>query len=168
MTRFIALDPGHPTVYGAEFVNRVCVRLLDFSIGSAMTHRGEYTSAVIEQPSAMNTPNTVAMAKVLWTGCSVANQLSELVHEFDPMVWKGGLKKPIHHGRVWEWMTPAERSLFPANTATVISKARTRLAETGKVTNYSHEWHNHLDAVGIGMFFLLRIKRGGVKGPTNV
>ena len=166
--KFIALDPGKHIVYGAKFVDNQCVQFYEFPREIPAYARSSYPLAVVEKPSILNTPNSADMTEVLWSGAIVASALSEIVATLDPIVWKGSVKKPIHHGRVWECMTPAERALFPANTHDVIVEARKRLAQRGKVVNYNHKWHNHLDALSLGAFYVGRIKRGGEKGPTNV
>lgn len=166
---FIALDPGKKIVYGARFVGLECVALVEYDPRDIPHHlRTTYSVAVVEKPSIMNTPNAVDMAEVLWAGASVANALSGFVHAIDPIVWKGSVKKPVHHGRVWECMTPKERALFPANTHSVMVEAKKQCALSGKVVKYNHKWHNHLDALALGMFYLLRIKRGGEPGVTHV
>ena len=165
----IALDPGKNLVYGAYFRgDGICQSLHVFTKSDAHSSRDAFGVVVVEKPSILNVPNTADMAEVLWTGALVAASLSSDIKDYSPAVWKGVLKKPIHHGRVWEWMTASERALFPLNTSEVISRARMQIAEKGKVSSYSHSWHNHLDALALGMFALGRIKRGGLKGSTNV
>jgi len=166
--KFIALDPGKQLVYGAQFRNNICVSLHEYPREVAAHARSTFPLAVVEKPNILNVPNTSDMAEVLWSGAVVASALSEHVSTLEPSVWKGILKKPIHHGRVWEWMTPAERDLFPPDAAERIQKARSYYAAEGRVIAYSPKWHNHLDALALGMFYLGRILRGGVKGPTNV
>lgn len=165
---FIALDPGKKIVYGARFVGLECVALIEYDPRNITPgDRSTYSIAVVEKPSIMNTPNTADMFEVLWSGAIVASALSGCVHAIDPIVWKGSVKKPIHHGRVWGCMTVKERALFPENTLSVIVEAQKRYAQLGKVVKYNHKWHNHLDALALGMFYLQRIKRGGERGPAN-
>jgi hypothetical protein len=166
--KIIALDPGKLQVYGAIFKDNQCAQLVVFNRNVPAHARSSYHSSVVEKPNIMNVPNTVDMVEALWSGAIVASALSEHVVDVEPAVWKGTIKKPIHHGRVWEWMTPFERALFPPDASETISRARLKLAETGKISGYSQKWHNHLDALAIGMFYLGRIKRGGLKGHTNV
>jgi hypothetical protein len=82
--------------------------------------------------------------------------------------WKGQVKKPIHHMRLWSVLTPGERATLAAAigmTEAAIEKkiadACKRLALTGKVTGYSWTAHNLFDAVGIGLW---RSRRVGVAG----
>lgn len=97
-----------------------------------------------------------------------------------PMNWKGQLKKPHHHLKVWEALTPAEREAFAACadrhierkqkadravplTAFIEAKIKNAcfmLARTGKVVRYSWGAHNLLDAVGLGLRYLGRIHGG--------
>ncbi len=72
--------------------------------------------------------------------------------------WKGQVKKPIHHGRLWEIMTNEERALFPPGTLQAIEKG-----EAGG--SYKGETHNLLDAAGLLFYAGGRIVRGG--GPRR-
>lgn len=164
MSYFIALDPGDPIVYGAEFENGVCVKLREFGRTVDWKDRTTYKQAIVEKPSALDSPNVADMVEVLWSGAIVASALSSVVVAYTVPKWKGSVKKPIHHYRVWPNLLPEEKTLFPVNALDVINKACAHIAQTGKVKGYSQEWHNHLDAIALGMFHLGRIKRGGEKG----
>jgi hypothetical protein len=85
-----------------------------------------------------------------------------------PRVWKGQIKKPQHHRRIWSVLAPAERAAFArdceyseADIERKIEEACQRLAVTRKVTGYAWAAHNLFDAVGIGLW---RLKRVGVAG----
>jgi hypothetical protein len=170
MKTFIALDPGKHVVYGARFVDNICVSLHEFDpLFIPAGGRSAYPIAVVEKPNInTETPNWQSVLDVGWSGALVAGALGVSVTSFEPSVWKGSIKKPMHHGRVWMMMTYAERKLFPDNARIVIDTARQRIATFGKVTGYSQKWHNHLDALALGLFYLGRIKRGGIKGQTHV
>lgn len=161
----IALDPGDPVVYGAVFDRGVCVKLREFTRAVMPIDRTKYSQAVCEEPSILGAPNAADMVQVLISGSVVASALSCNVVFYPVPTWKGSLKKPIHHYRVWPHMTKEEQAFFPKNTLDVINKACAKIAQTGKA-NYEPEWHNHLDALALGMFHLGRIKRGGEKGMT--
>jgi hypothetical protein len=82
--------------------------------------------------------------------------------------WKGQVKKPIHHMRLWSVLTVEEREILALAIGMTevqiekkIDEACKRLAITGKVTGYAWSAHNLLDAVGIGLWDL---KRVGVAG----
>lgn len=82
--------------------------------------------------------------------------------------WKGGLKKPIHHRRVWSVLTGREKSVFAIGAGLEVSFVTNKieiacksLARTGKVTRYSWEAHNLLDAVGLGLWHLKRVGLAG-------
>lgn len=162
----IALDPGDPVVYGAVFDRGVCVKLREFTREVMPIDRTKYAQAVCEEPSILGAPNAADMVQVLISGAIVASALSCTVILHSVPKWKGSIAKPVHHYRVWEHLTKAEREFFPANALEVINKACAKYAQTGKVTGYSQKWHNHLDALALGMFHLGRIKRGGEKGTT--
>jgi len=56
---------------------------------------------------------------------------------YNPTQWKGNLPKAVHHRRLLKALTEAEAPLWPAG-------------------------HDARDAVGIGLFHLGRVKRGGI------
>jgi hypothetical protein len=91
---------------------------------------------------------------------------------YEPVQWKGGVKKPPHHLRCWEVLGPHERALFNAlrnargKVSRISVEARIRaavakLAKSRKVKGYSFEAHNLLDAMALGLFFLKRTEKGG-------
>jgi len=63
---------------------------------------------------------------------------------YNPTQWKGSLNKTVHHRRCRDVLTPAERLLWDTLS------------------------HDARDAVGIGLFDLKRIKRGGLPGRRSV
>ena len=80
--------------------------------------------------------------------------------------WKGQVKKPIHHGRVWRVLTDAERQTVaeccgstPSAIEQRIQKACHLLAVTGEVKSYSWKGHNLLDAVGLNLEHTGRLRR---------
>lgn len=80
------------------------------------------------------------------------------VTRYKPSAWKGQQKKPPHHRKIWAAMFDSERELIAniarrsvADCADYIDEACERLARTGKVTGYSWEAHNWLDALGLGL-----------------
>ncbi len=75
--------------------------------------------------------------------------------------WKGGVKKPPHHLRTWDKLTPTERKLFAKTDYQRIWDAVKRLGKTGKVTRYSWAAHNLWDATALGMYHLERAPKGG-------
>ena len=87
-----------------------------------------------------------------------------------PLDWKGQVKKPIHHQRIWRVLDERERDLV-AEAALMSTKAIEAkiyracdtLAKTGAVRRYSWKAHNLLDAVGIGLWDLRRTGKGGAK-----
>ena len=166
---FIALDPGKENVWGAKFVGTECTQIKIFDPEKIeLWERNAWPLVVVEKPSILNVPNTADMAEVLWSGAIVASALSDRIIAYSPSSWKGNMKKPVHHKRVIECMTADELSLLPEEVPVLVDQACRRLADTGRVTKYNHFWHNYLDAIGIGMYHLRRIRRGGTKGPTNV
>lgn len=73
-----------------------------------------------------------------------------------PQDWKGQVKKPISHHRIWRELTLAERERAAAGIgmpaaaieAKILEACQT-LARTGEVKKYSWAAHNVLDGIGI-------------------
>jgi hypothetical protein len=90
-----------------------------------------------------------------------------------PSEWKGSIKKPLHHWKVWSVLRLAERRRFaegaaqygrtktPADIEAKIRDACLRLKLTGEVSGYSWAAHNLLDAAGLFLFKRGRIGRAG-------
>jgi len=90
-----------------------------------------------------------------------------------PSEWKGSVKKPLHHWRVWQTLRLAERQRFaegaarygrtktPADIEAKIKAACLRLKLTGEVSGYSWQAHNLLDAAGLFLFKRGRLGRAG-------
>lgn len=75
--------------------------------------------------------------------------------------WIGGVGKPVLHRRIWRVLDASERRVFPAGTADDIERASEIFARTKKITK--HKSFNTLDAAGVGLRDLGRIKKGGAK-----
>ncbi len=97
-----------------------------------------------------------------------------------PREWKGQIDKPPHHMRIWSVLSRSEREAFARSADPYIKRTKAEkarpleefiahkigdaceaLARTGKVTGYSWQAHNLLDAVGLGLWHLKRTGRGG-------
>jgi hypothetical protein len=175
MSMLLAIDAGQARVYGASFettISNLCVRLLSFAPPTPeravlLQQPGDFEPpdvVAIEKPIITpNTPNWKAVTDCAWSGALVAGAFECPVHAYEPSQWKASVCKPLHHRRIWRVMMPSERALFTAETESVINRACAHYAATGKVKNYSHDWHNWLDAVGVGLFHLGRTGRGGAK-----
>src|SRR5688572_24333398 len=106
-----------------------------------------------------------------WTGAAVAYSLAAggPVTAYTPSAWKGSLQKPVHHHRIWQVLTPAERAVFPEGTEARIAEA----CRKGGLDNWrkpgaeyygkakGSEVHNSLDAVGLGLHHLGRYSEVG-------
>lgn len=69
-----------------------------------------------------------------------------------PAAWKGQLSKPICHHRIWMALTEAERRLLPTDTVKRIDVGL-------RGGPYEWEYHNHLDAIGIGLVAVGRVSK---------
>lgn len=157
----ISIDPGKSWVYVALWNAGVLCKTLRWD-PLDLTQYERAPRIVIEKPNInKNTPNWQSVLDVAWSGALVAGRCGGNVQHYEPSQWKGSVVKPIHHGRVWAAMTQAERFLFPAEVPDIIQRAKETYARTGQVRKYDHDWHNNLDAVGLGLFALGRLGRGG-------
>jgi hypothetical protein len=100
-----------------------------------------------------------------WNVGRVAEALAHgaQVVEYTSDDWIGGVTKPVLHGRIWNALTPAERQLFPADTAEKLHEAKLRKATNPKARPFEHHSYNTLDAVGVLFIDLGRIGKGGTK-----
>ncbi len=174
MSLLYSVDPGNAAVKG-----RVCYvaawdarELTDVAALTWQQIQGWSLNAVgvvvIEKPQQDGRSRKVPpgiLIDLAWNGALVAAALrpSELVC-LTPNDWKGQTSKPVHHLRIWRVLSPLERKCFPADTEERIRKgAEATARNAGKLTSYSFGAHNLLDAVGLGLFYLKRIGKGGIK-----
>lgn len=172
MSVLLSIDAGQHRVYGAVFLDDgKCARLISFApptpekaIALEQVTACYPNHVAIEKPIITpRTPNWKSVTDCAWSGALVAGYFGCPVSAYEPSQWKASVCKPLHHRRLWREMSGSEQQLFPPFTFEVIEKACDVYARTGKVTKYSHEWHNWLDAVGVGLFHLGRTGRGGAK-----
>jgi hypothetical protein len=132
-------------------------------VSSVLVERPEYQGA---RSDASRTQDLIALA---WAGARAAYELAGesgcLVREVTPHEWKGSVPKPVHHVRLWAVLAPAERALFPADTAERISKAADKCALKPGAPGASYygrgkgsEVHNLLDAAALLMWYFGRLK----------
>lgn len=95
-------------------------------------------------------------------GWEAANRVCRRVK---PSAWNGAQKKPITHRKVWRALNGLERGQVARSIGmselaieNKIVEACDRLGRTGKVTRYSWQAHNLLDAVGIGLWVAGRLR----------
>lgn len=112
-------------------------------------------SVAIEKPQFDGRPAT-ALIDLAWAGALFAGSFGVPVRAFEPREWKKSVPKPIHHGRIWDALTNQEIDLLPDDTLGRLHAARAKLAKRpGKPGAYYYgnwEWHNILDAIGIGLY----------------
>lgn len=154
-----AVDPGVQGSALAHFESSLLVSVATGVLPSKSTR------LVIEKPTIYpgdrrTDPNDlIDLAVVVGRWLQLAEQSITVL----PRVWKGTTPKPISHRRIWRTLDAHERDAVARcvgmSTHAIdrkIEAACLRLASTGKVTGYSWEAHNALDAVGIGLFELGR------------
>ncbi len=170
-----AIDPGNAAAAG-----RVCY-VAHFDAGELMRvltmtwRQAQQVSlddapdvVVIEKPQQDGRSSRVpprVLIDLAWNGALVAASLQPAsIVEYTPNDWKGQAKKPAHHLKLWRVLSPAERLCFPPGTEERIKKgAEATARNAGKLTSYSFEAHNLLDAAALGCFHLKRIGKGGAK-----
>jgi len=158
----IAADPGKNKVYGAQGRNGKLVELHTFDPEKQNDFVARCDLFVLERMNInRNTPNWQSVLDAERAGQRVAGRHRCHVVEHTAAQWKGFVKKPVHHLRLWHVMTDEERALFPAHTFNTIQLACENIARTGLVVGYSFETHNHLDAAALLMFEYRRLGRGG-------
>lgn len=104
------------------------------------------------------------------------------VVRYQPRQWKGSTPKPVHHARMWEALTDAERHVIGgAMTASAIWAACERGARARWRKHHNHHYsdrelptvdgtkitHDLLDAVALGLYDLGRMRASSAKGQTK-
>jgi hypothetical protein len=148
----IAIDPGENTG-GAYFVDGALVwcDLLSLFDGSHRSVTADRLAIEVPfaRPSDFQGQSAAVVAKRMNDLFSVNISAGQWIRSVSaphtrrlkPHEWKGGLSKERHHPRILEALAPHELALIP------------KLAE--------YKLHNVIDAIGIGLFDLGRMSRGG-------
>jgi len=159
--KIVACDPGVKESAFAHFEGRRLVKC--YSAKSVKIRAADF--ALIEMPrvypgNGKGDPNHLvdlaAVAGGVQKELEMKGARAEYVH---PQKWKGHLKKPPHHARVWLQMSDQDREILaraagytPREVKEKIHAACMRLAHSGRVSGYSWKAHNLLDAVGLGLY----------------
>jgi hypothetical protein len=182
MTIIYAVDPGarktkNRASYLATFDAGELVQAAPITFEAARNGLLDQPDVLVaEKPQQDGRSGTVppgTLIKLSWYGALTIGALRPLQFvEYEPDDWKGQVDKPTHHRRIWKELTPLERKCFPDDTEERINKGALATAKAGgKLTNYSFEAHNLLDAAGLGLFHLKRLGVGGVsvtrRGPVK-
>lgn len=147
----VSIDPGECTG-GAYFVDGVLIwagvlSLLDGSHTAMHADRLAIEVMYIRPPDLQGKPEIVAkrlndlLSVNIHVGQWIRSVNAAHTRRLPPHAWKGGLSKERHQPRITEALSDAERALLP------------RLSDT--------KLHNVIDAIGIGLFDLGRMTRGG-------
>ncbi len=174
MTTLVSLDGGNRKAndracYAATFRGGQLVGVDPCTLDLARTWgRDDPPDAVaVERPAfdgrIMRGVPPATIIDLAWNVARVAYTLAAgaPVHEYTPAEWIGTAPKPVLQLRIWRALTPAERKCFPESTAADLERAAEHYARTRKVLQ--HAAFNTLDAAGVGLFHLGRIKKGGAK-----
>lgn len=143
------------------------------SLSRGDIHAHQMDRVVVEEPQQDERTRGIppdVIAKLAWEGGTLgAMYAGHFGCEFfgrTPTAWKGGLQKPVHHGRLWDVLSDAERALLGGG-ATLheieAAKERGALARWKRpgVEYYRSGWtmHNLLDAAALGATELGRLIR---------
>jgi len=139
-----SIDPGVQRCYVACWDASLLVKLVDV-LPEAQTIVAEKPQIY---PGIPRTPPNDLVTLALMLGRFTGNIKVEYVL---PHTWKGQIKKPVSHNRIWDTLFTAERKILPPLTYERIQQG----LEGGA---YKWEGHNFLDAVGIGLWKLGRLR----------
>ncbi len=174
-----AVDPGTKVCAVALFDDSGWLKYIDFTDYTLSGRYGTlYTRAhidgrihvVCEKPQ-FDSRVSKHVIDLAWTGAAVAYSLAAggPVTAYTPSQWKGSVQKPVHHHRIWQVLTPAERAVFPEGTEARIAEA----CRKGGLDNWrksggeyygkakGSEVHNYLDACALGLHHLGRYSEVG-------
>ncbi len=91
-----------------------------------------------------------------------------LVQRYTAPEWKSQLHKIVHHNRIWDVLTHAERETFARCISKTVAFVEEKVRGAAKTrafkgrAPYSWEAHNLLDAVGLLLFYYRRIDKAGM------
>ncbi len=175
MTPLISLDGGNRKAndracYAAEFRAGELVLLFECTLSQAcegrrLSYRPD--AVAVERPAfdgrIMRGVPPATIIDLAWNVARVAYTLAAgaPVHEYTPSEWIGTVSKPVLQLRIWRALTPAERKCFHSTIESELERCAEHYARTRKVLQ--HAAFNTLDAAGVGLFHLGRIKKGGAK-----
>ncbi len=179
MTTLVSLDGGNRKAndracYAANFYGGELGGVGEFDLedarlaGRAGTRPG---AVAVERPDYLkaNVPPSIIFG-LAWNVCRVAYTLAAgaPVHEYTVNAgietdWIGGTKKQALHLRIWRALSASERKAFPEDTEEWIDQAAEKGARRPGSRPWEHKAFNTLDAAGVGLFHLGRIKKGGAK-----
>lgn len=178
----IAIDPG----YSKRSQGCACALFFDDELVSVwferrpssprLLSRGDIQAhvmdlVVVEEPQQDERTRGIppeVIARLAWEGGTLGAMYAGLYGcKFagrTPTAWKGGLQKPVHHGRLWGVLTDEERNVLGGDaTLREIEAAKERGAlarwKRPGVEYYRSGWttHNLLDAAALGATELGRL-----------
>lgn len=130
---------------------------------------------IVEQPQqdarSWGIPPAV-LIKLAWEGAALAGLYAGAsgaeLHMPTVSEWKGGEKKPAHHARLWQVLTPAERAVLGGEKTYAAIKAACQKGAlcrwklpSDELYPSTFKTHNLLDAAALLMWALGRLTREG-------
>jgi hypothetical protein len=167
-----AVDPGTKVCAVALFDDSVLTVTWfeSFEGGPPAIH---VDHVVVEKPQ-FDSRVSKHVIDLAWMGALVAASFGAPVTAYTPSQWKKSVAKPVHHHRIWQVLTPAERAVFPEGTEARIAEA----CRKGGLDNWrksgaeyygrakGSDVHNYLDACALGLHHLGRYSETkGTSGP---
>lgn len=177
MSSLLAIDSGYPDCACASAVDGSLKQLFSGSVDSVPGWvRYAYDRVVVEIPTLRGdaTPNPEDLLLIAVRGARLAQYAADsdaVITEYRPSEWKGNTPKPPHHARMWEALSPAERTLLGgvrthrAILAACKRGATDRWRKPGARYYRKSELpagisHDILDAAALALFALGRIRKG--------
>lgn len=177
MSSLLAIDSGYPSCAAAAAISDVLTRVGEVSIDSgSFFGYCPFDAVIVEVPTLRGgaTPNPEDLLLITSVGCRLAERFvkdGRHVREVRPSEWKGNTPKPPHHARMWEALSPAERTLLggvrthKAILAACKRGAADRWRKPGARYYRKSELpagisHDILDAAALALFALGRIRKG--------
>ncbi len=175
MTTLLSLDGGNNkrndrASYVATFVHATLLGVAPITLERSRVWTRRPSAVAVERPDYLKpgVPPATVFA-LAWNVCRIAYTLAQGAPVYEYTVsaglrtdWIGSVQKPILHQRIWAALAPEERRVFPASTQADIDRASEHHARTRKILT-ARAAFNTLDAAGVGLFHLGRIKKGGAK-----
>lgn len=146
---FVGFDPNP----GIAFYQCPGIVVLELSRSYGARDAGKHGDIIAETCGGALTAGAMRASKIV------------LVH---PDEWAGQTEKPVRHQAIWHALSVDELKLlkaasgFDGDLLEYIDAACNAIA-LGKKPKYSHPVHNLLDAVGLYLFAVGRIRKGGAR-----
>ncbi len=144
----LAIDPGRDT--GFAWFTGPTLELAQCGVGDPRAENLTASKVILERPqyypgNGKGDPNDlITLAIQVGEYLEFYSRRGAAVYMVLPRVWKGQVPKQIHHARLFSALSPREQNIVSICGAAVPASKR----------------HNMMDAVGLGLWKLDRVKCG--------